>query len=264
VPSDYEPSSHWSEVGREIRGRRADSYVAGDVAPYYRYKRQLFLGKLFSRVPVTGKVLLEVGCGPGGNLVELRKRAPQRLEACDISSEMVELARQANPGVKVVQTDAQSLPYVDGEFDTVLTVTVIQHNPDEAATQVMREIARVAKSSVYLFEDTSPPAPSAGIHGNFFGRLVPWYAEQMRGFGYELVESEALSTYFSARSMIALRRLDRGKTTEGSKLSRLHVVVENLSLLLTRQLDRLFPHAGTKKHGFVPPELTMMVFQRKS
>lgn len=265
--SGYEPSSHWSEVGREIRSRSSDADIAGDVAPYFRYKRQLFLQKLLPRVPVEGSEILEVGCGPGGNLRELRKRGPKTLAGCDISSEMVEIASENNPGVDIRVSDGRALPYADGEFDVVLIVTVLQHNPDDSAAQMMRQISRVSRSQVFLFEDNSPPNPqsAAGAYSNFFGRLTPWYAEHMERFGYELVRSESLETYFSNRATVFLRRLDHGQAREGMKLSRAHVNVERFTLLGTRQLDKLVPYVKDRlPKSFVPPELTMMQFRKAS
>lgn len=264
MPSSYEPSSHWTEVGREIRDRDVDADLAGDVAPYYRYKRQLFLNKLLPQVPVEDRTLLEVGCGPGGNLSQLHKRHPKQLAGCDISSEMVQIATENNPGIDIKHSDGRALPYEDDEFDLVMTVTVLQHNPDEAAVEMMEQICRVARSEIFLFEDTCPPNPqtSAGAYGNFFGRLTPWYGEQMNKFGYELVRSEGLETYFSARATISLRRLDRGQAGEGGKISRSHVAVERTTLLFTRVLDKLAPRLRKRlSAGFVPPELTMMTFR---
>lgn len=253
---------HWSGVGREIQSRTSNDYLAGDNSPYLSYKRKLFVTKLLSKVPVNGSALLEVGCGPGGNLAEIQKRRPARLAGCDIAPEMVDLAKRNVPGVDIRVAEGQALPYADGEFDIVMTVTVLQHNPDADAKQVLKEICRVARSQVFLFEDTSEPGPDTGAYQNYYGRLVPWFTENMSQCGFDLTDTQGLATYVSQRTSILLRRFDHAKT-EGSQISRAHHDLEAASLPLTKHLDKVMAHWKWRlPQGFSPPELTMMAFRR--
>ena len=44
---DYHPEKYWSEVGERIESREdAHNVIAGDDEPFYRYKREKFLGLL--------------------------------------------------------------------------------------------------------------------------------------------------------------------------------------------------------------------------
>jgi len=66
----------WSEVGQRIEERdNGENVVAGDDEPYYRYKRKEFL-KLLNEVEFGGKSILEIGHGPGGNLMEVYRHNP--------------------------------------------------------------------------------------------------------------------------------------------------------------------------------------------
>jgi SAM-dependent methyltransferase len=91
----YHVETYWSRVADEIRGRGPGNYVAGDDDPYHRYKRAKFLKRFLSTLDVTGLRVLELGCGPGGNLLELVRRAPTALTGVDISASMLALAAQA-------------------------------------------------------------------------------------------------------------------------------------------------------------------------
>lgn len=75
--STYHPEKYWSEVAKVIKKREnGKNVIAGDDEPYYRYKRQKFLSLLHS-IDFSNKTLLEIGCGPGGNLIEVSKKIRQ-------------------------------------------------------------------------------------------------------------------------------------------------------------------------------------------
>jgi hypothetical protein len=176
---------------------------------------------------------------------------------------MVALASQNLPNVEIRLAQGQALPYADDEFDIVMTVTVVQHNPDTVARQILKEICRVARSQIFLFEDTTVPGPDTGAYHNYYGRLAPWYVESVQEHGFQSIETQSLATYASRRASIFLRRLDRTKVTEGSRISRAHFAIERSALPLTSQLDKLMAHyKGRLPGGFSPPELTMMSFRR--
>ena len=154
--ADYDRDHHWSSVGKQVSSRGDDNLLAGDDAPYYKYKADLFTSQFLPQVPIQGQDVLEVGCGAGRNLTNIAALRPKRLVGCDIATEMVALAKQRmGDAAEVVLTDGATLPFADGEFDVVTTVTVLQHNPDAARAKVIEEICRVSKKDVFLFEDTS-------------------------------------------------------------------------------------------------------------
>ncbi len=66
--TNTDPQGHWSGVGQRIRQRSQGREIAGDDSLYFRYKRALFLSTLMPLMPVDGRSILELGCGPGGNL----------------------------------------------------------------------------------------------------------------------------------------------------------------------------------------------------
>lgn len=86
-----------------------------------------------------GKVL-DYGCGPGDLLKRLEDRAQERW-GVDIDPDRVAEAG-AELGVNALQiTPGEPLPFGDGEFDTVISMEVIEHSADERA--LLRECMRV-------------------------------------------------------------------------------------------------------------------------
>lgn len=65
-----------------------------------------------------GARVLDVGCGPGRHLGELR-RIGCRATGLDLSRRMIEAARDAAPGACLVRADMRSLPFRSECFDVV-------------------------------------------------------------------------------------------------------------------------------------------------
>lgn len=76
-------------------------------------------------VPLTGREVLEIGCGRGGGASFVaRYLGPRRMVAVDLSPRAVALcrARFDVPGLSFEEGDAERLPFGDGSFDAVLNV----------------------------------------------------------------------------------------------------------------------------------------------
>src|SRR5688572_32297052 len=113
MKKEYDIESYWSDVASRIARRDDSNVIAGDDEPYYHYKRQEFL-KLLHTVDFKNKIVLEIGSGPGGNLVEVWRHAPKELHGADISEEMINLARKnCPPELIITKTDGSNLPFAD-------------------------------------------------------------------------------------------------------------------------------------------------------
>jgi SAM-dependent methyltransferase len=260
--TDYQMEQHWSNVGERVDDRAGENLLAGDDSPYYRYKADLFSQKFRPLIPVSGRAVLDVGCGPGGTLGWMAEQKPRRLVGCDQSSRMVALATQNVPEAEVVQVDGESLPFSNEEFDVVTTVTVLQHNPDDRRAAVLREICRVSNSDILLFEDIAKYMPvrrtsGGGTYNNFYGRPVGWYAGVCSAYGFDLVETRYLETYVSRRVELFLSaHLNSRGRTEGSAISRWHRDLERLTIPVTRRLDEVVKA--------VDGEIALMWFKRRN
>jgi len=221
----YEPETYWTEVARGISDRAGGNVVAGDDEPFYRYKREKFVRTFLDDLGVKGQSCLEVGCGPGGNLGVLRAQQPLRLVGCDVSGAMVELASRNNPSVEVVKTDGRSLPFDDGEFDTALTVTVLQHNVDEVMRSVLAEICRVATARIVLFEETSLRRAEKY---SFVSRPLADYALVAARHGFVLESVDYLHEVVLKRlTGLSRKLLNRPGLHEGAPKGRISRAVES-------------------------------------
>jgi ubiquinone/menaquinone biosynthesis C-methylase UbiE len=75
---------------------------------------------------------------------------------CDVSPEMLEEARSRWPGLRLVEADARSLPFADGEFDAAIATDLAPHLPD--LVEGLRELARVVRPGGTVVFDTSNAA----------------------------------------------------------------------------------------------------------
>jgi len=236
----YHPENYWSEVGQRIEEREnGKNVIAGDDEPYYRYKRREFL-KLLNEVDFKGKSVLEVGHGPGGNLLEVWKHEPSRLEGVDISEQMVKLAQNKIPReITVQKINGIELPFPADEFDIVFTATVLQHNTNEQMLKdLMKEIARVSKDSIILFERIEREVKGDEL---CLGRPVEYYSAIMSDYGYGLETTKFINIRTSYYVSGVIRKvLNPGSRKEGEPLNKLSEILQIATLPITSIADKVF------------------------
>jgi SAM-dependent methyltransferase len=100
--------------------------------------------ELCRRVGLRPERLVEIGCGAGSLLAELRARAAApALDGFDLSAPAVEIARgHGIPGVRVEVFDGAHVPAADGAYDLAVVSHVLEHVPEPAA--LLAEAARIA------------------------------------------------------------------------------------------------------------------------
>lgn len=98
---------------------------------------------IFEMVPdLSGKKILELGCGPGIHSTEYVKRGAE-LHGLDLSDEMIRLAKETCPEGTFVQGSAYELPYEDESFDFVISSFLFCHLSEQ--DKVVKEVKRVLK-----------------------------------------------------------------------------------------------------------------------
>jgi SAM-dependent methyltransferase len=85
--------------------------------------------------------VLEVGCGWGELADWIARDAGAEVIATDLSSHMVELARERGIAARIA--DVQDLPFTDGEFDVAVAAWMLYHVPD--LDRGVAELARVLR-----------------------------------------------------------------------------------------------------------------------
>lgn len=235
----YHPEKYWSEVANRIKTRKGKNIIAGDDEPFYRYKRKKFLSML-NTVDFKSKDVLEIGCGPGGNLQEVWNKQPNRLTGVDISKDMLELSREKlSKEIELVKIDGTSLPFNDKQFNYTFTATVLQHNTDEEMLKkIMAELCRVTRDKVFLFERIEKKIKGDDL---CFGRPVKYYENICKLYGFKLESKSFINIRTSYYVCGAIRKVFSPHTRkEGEPLSKIAILLQNLTLPITIQLDKIF------------------------
>jgi ubiquinone/menaquinone biosynthesis C-methylase UbiE len=91
-------------------------------------------------LPETGRVL-DLGCGPGFVAARILARRP-RLDLLGVDRDPLVLGR-AREHVRVIEADAERLPFSSERFDCVYARLVLRHLPRPA--QVLRDVHRILR-----------------------------------------------------------------------------------------------------------------------
>ncbi|HTY30656.1 phthiotriol/phenolphthiotriol dimycocerosates methyltransferase [Mycobacterium sp.] len=108
-----------------------------------RYPIQLY-HRTATQTDISGKRVLEVGCGHGGGASYLtRTLHPASYTGLDLNAAGIAFCRQKHhvPGLDFVQGDAQDLPFRDESFDVVINVESAHGYP--YFRRFLSEVARV-------------------------------------------------------------------------------------------------------------------------
>ena len=99
-------------------------------------------------LPLTGRRVLDVGCGDGAVLRDMLRYGAlaEDLSGVDLLPERVGRARELTPGARIELGDARELPFDDGSQDLVLAFTLLSSVVDATARrEVASELMRVTK-----------------------------------------------------------------------------------------------------------------------
>jgi len=108
----------------------------------YREIQHLKYHTAMKSLPPNARRILDLGCGTGMFLKELSRHA-EFVAGIDASLEMLRMANVRRGKAALVLADADQLPFADGSFDAVVSVTLLQNMPDPAVT--IKEVARVLR-----------------------------------------------------------------------------------------------------------------------
>ncbi|GAE92106.1 methyltransferase YodH [Gracilibacillus boraciitolerans JCM 21714] len=95
--------------------------------------------------------ILEVGCGAGHTIRQLRSKTPATIYGIDVSPpEMIAVAKKQTDDlrdIKINQADIRSLPYKPESFDLIIAESVLTFTP---VNESLQEITRLLKPNGYL------------------------------------------------------------------------------------------------------------------
>jgi SAM-dependent methyltransferase len=167
---------------------RAYSHRGQEADRYARWRALSAVGKadhvvgLCRSAGVTPARTLDVGCGDGALLCELRRRGfGGALSGLEISEPAAEIARRALGDAEVGLFDGVSVPLPDGSRDLGILSHVLEHVPDPPA--LLSEVARVCDVVVFevpLEDNVSARRSSKRRHAQEIGHLQRLSVETAR------------------------------------------------------------------------------------
>jgi ubiquinone/menaquinone biosynthesis C-methylase UbiE len=123
--------------------------------------------ELLAAIPLTGKTIVDIGCGTGRHWPALFNRSPARLAGYDVSMGMLDRLRTKYPGAETHLLSGVTLTgLADNSCDLVLSTLTVAHLPDLAAA--LTEWNRVLKpGGDMLITDYHPSALAKGGQRTF-------------------------------------------------------------------------------------------------
>jgi ubiquinone/menaquinone biosynthesis C-methylase UbiE len=101
----------------------------------------------------TSALILDVGCGGGGSLLNFLRFGfiPSQLYGIDILEERILEARYKYPNINWISGDAINMRFADNTFDLVFESTMfVQITDDDLAKRIASEMLRVTKCGGYI------------------------------------------------------------------------------------------------------------------
>ncbi|WP_437277039.1 class I SAM-dependent methyltransferase [Sorangium sp. So ce375] len=201
--------SHWTNEPCGTRGiDKADRRGFFDQLERERYEVEPYIKPFAKFEEARGKKVLEVGVGAGTDFINWVRNGADATgvdltQACvDLTSERISLEGRS---AKVIQSDAENLPFPDATFDIVYSWGVLHVTPD--TPRAFREVHRVLKpggeARIMIYHSQSWMALLLwGVH--CAGKLRPW--KSPRWAAYHHLESPGTKLYSvdEARELCAM------------------------------------------------------------
>lgn len=174
----YQPKSFWEKLGKTFFD---DDYQRGI------YEQHRWIAEKIKQLKP--KNILEVGCGFGRNIKFLVDSGfpAKKITGVDISSSMLKQAREYLSGIsiKLIESDASSLPFKDETFDLCLLHGILMHIPPDKIDATVKEIVRVSKEYVLCVEQN--------YNGNKF-TFVHQYTKLFLKYGGKVLEQKSIKS----------------------------------------------------------------------
>ena len=140
---------------------------------------------------ISGKTVLEYGCGDGANTVVLARRGA-KVKALDISPELISVARQrlaanhVEGEVEFIVGSAHDLPFADNSIDVVFGIAILHHLDLALSAREVKRVLR--KGGRAIFQE--PMRNSKFI--KFVRGLIPYQSRDLSPFERPLTDKELL------------------------------------------------------------------------
>ncbi len=131
------------------------------------YLEEKLFSEMLSKVDISSKAILDIGCGTGRHWQEILSKGPLRLTGFDNSREMTEKLKAKFADAEIIISDDNQLKGIqDNSYDVIISTLTIGHIRE--IEDYLWEWNRVLKSGAeILITDFHPEAFSIGMKRSF-------------------------------------------------------------------------------------------------
>ncbi|MBI2849272.1 MAG: class I SAM-dependent methyltransferase [Chloroflexi bacterium] len=140
--------------------------ILGHPSYVWRFGQERRLGLIRRFVSLENKRILDIGCGIGTYVHQLRRFSPC-VYGVDVDAERVAMAKRTLTH-HILQASAEDLPFQDGAFDIALLHEVIEHVPNDH--KAMQEAHRVIRPGGHIVVYAPNRLYPLETHGIYLGR----------------------------------------------------------------------------------------------
>lgn len=132
------------------------------------------------------KTVLDVGCGIGQG-VAMCRNAGIEAYGIDIADTLKNYWKQANITDFCQISSADKIPFEDNQFDLVVCLDVLEHIPEDAIDDVLKEMLRVGNKD-FVMDVCMVPAMNKMVDGSephCLVKPVSWWTEKLAEIGFK-------------------------------------------------------------------------------
>jgi SAM-dependent methyltransferase len=125
----------------------------------------------FAHIPLSGKTVLDFGCGGGRLSILLKERGAEKVYGVDLNPEVLRQARKANPygsSVEFLVGAESSIPLPPSSVDLIFCISVLEHVMD--VDSMLREWWRILRRGGHVLIHWSAWHHPDGSH---LGSVIP-------------------------------------------------------------------------------------------
>ncbi|WP_461257320.1 class I SAM-dependent methyltransferase [Treponema sp. R80B11-R83G3] len=211
--------------------------------------RNKFITQFVSDEDISGKSVLDIGCGYGWFELNAIKRNVGKIVGLELSEKDIETAKN-NVHAKNVDfinytnnknESVTKLPFEDEQFDTVVSWEVLEHIPKKCELEWYKEIYRVLRGGGVLYIST----PNRHLLSNIFDPA--WYL-----IGHRHYSLKDLFFYGEAAGFTVEQHALRGKWWEILSINNLYISkwILRRPQLFKEYFDRKVDNEYNQKSGF--------------
>jgi SAM-dependent methyltransferase len=150
------------------------------------------------------KTVLDVGCGQGYPMRELKRMMDIDATGVDLFPAYLKEARKLKIYRKLIMSDVRKMSFADKSFDVVVSFQVIEHMTKKDGLQMMKNLERIARKQVIIATPLGYCDHPETDHNHLQKHLSGWLDEDFQKKGYD-VHHQGLKLFFGNDGLVHKR-----------------------------------------------------------